>query len=300
MKKIILSSITFILISLMTQSLRAGSTVEFLPDKPLFSTLVAVPRQCQFQMGMRFFDEAFDNYVSNFDAPKDARKYIGISTVTAGYPLPIIQFNLPGLQKIQIGLTGGIWTLFATRYKSGPHLNSDFKVSIPVSLTTGNWTMQLSIYHISCHAGDEIIVNNPGFQRLNVSREVVDYYFIYNPMKVFKLYAGAAVLTRSDISYDLKRFYIEYGMECRPIDTFQSDSRQLFMTPFIAFNIRHNQFNNWGANLTVSLGIEFNNKNTTNNSVYRLFGEYYYGNSLEGQFLVKQTDYFSINLSYGF
>ena len=278
----------------------AGSGFELLPQKQLFGTLVAVPRQCQIQLGMRYFDNTFKEYDENFQAPDDYRILYGIGTIAVGYPLSLIQFNLPDKLKLQAGISGGIWSVFGTRYISGPQFNSDYKICLPVALASDQWTMQLSLYHISCHVGDELIVNNEDFERLNLSREVIDYYFMYNIMRKFKTYAGAAVTVHSDRSYNFKQFYFEYGVECRPFDPLNSDSLELFMTPFIAFNMRNDQQFNWDYNLTVCAGVEFNCFNNTNCSLYRIFCEYYHGHSLEGQFLTEKTNYFSINISYGF
>lgn len=287
----------FILIPVSSYS---SSLIELLPQKHLTSTLIAVPRQPQIQLGMRYLDDTFDDYDENFQANDSYRVLYGIGTVAVGYPLSLVQFNFPGSLRLQACLEGGIWSIFANRYESSPQLNTDYKIGLPLTLASDRWAMILSLYHISCHAGDELIVSNPTFERINMSREVVDYFLIYNMMRELKLYGGAAVTVHSDRSYRFKDFYVDYGIECRPFNSINSNQMELFMTPFLAINTRNDQQFNWKPNVTVCAGVEFNCFNNANCSLYRLFCEYYHGHSLDGQFREKSTDYFSINISYGF
>jgi hypothetical protein len=49
----------------------------------------------------------------------------------------------------------------------------DYRAGIPLTFAAGANRFKLGYYHLSAHAGDEFLLKNPGFQRLNYVRDAI-------------------------------------------------------------------------------------------------------------------------------
>lgn len=292
--------ITLLSLISLSKPLGAEITTVFLPGKPAFSTLAAGFDQPTFQARLRYDDETYDEYTPSFKKLNNAAKFLGHAELIAGDDFPFVNVDTGPYGLFQFGITGMIRALFALQYYSGPNLNTDFKVSFPVTYAMGTWSVRCAYYHISCHAGDELIVSNPQFKRVNTSREGIEFFVSKYIFDVLRIYGGNTVIVRFDETCRLKRFLFESGIEFKPYIPRYFNYAPRNFTPYTAFHIRTWQQYNWAPDINVMLGLELTGTIPTSARLLRIYGHYYHGHSPDGQFLNTATDYFGLGLSFGF
>lgn len=79
-----------------------------------------------------------------------------------------------GCRGWQVGLLAGVFSQFNLDAPSTDLINDDYIVGIPVSWRHGAWLTQVHLYHQSSHIGDEFLLENPAFNRVNLSFEEVE------------------------------------------------------------------------------------------------------------------------------
>jgi len=88
--------------------------------------------------------------------------------------------------------------------------SSDFRAGVPLSVSLGRLHTRFGYYHLSAHVGDEFLLRNPGFNRLNVVRDALFAGVGYWLTPARRLYAETSWAFYHDVSqpWDL-RFGIE-------------------------------------------------------------------------------------------
>jgi hypothetical protein len=257
----------------------------------LFLPMVADPRQVTYSIGYRQHDRVIGK---------------SVIPVSLGDDFPLYRWLdiFWGHGDLQISIETGIWSVFdidppPPRIQSGTELkNTDFYVGIPLTYAINAWSMRFRIYHISSHLGDEFLVNNPNFIRVNPSMEAVDFFASYQALGALRLYAGVGAIFHWDPSFKLKPFYCEYGGEFRFCGS-KFIQQRLYGTFFIAAHFRTYQFLKYDFDGTFVGGYEWSKLQGIGRK-FRVFIEYHKGFSLEGQFMKDRTSYISYLLSYGF
>jgi hypothetical protein len=267
--------------------------VWFPQENKLFQPLVADPRQITYSAAWRFHDRIAHG---------------GVSAVSFGNSFPLFRWIgiTPWCCDAQIDLEGGVWAIFRLdRHLRDHHqrekiglLNSDYYVALVATALCDNWSYRFRFYHISSHLGDEFMCAYPAFRRLNPSREAVDLFASYQLSYALRLYGGAGVNTRSNESFRIRPFYIEYGTEVR-VFGWPSWSLCLFFQPFLAMHFRNWQYMNWNFDATYAAGFEISGFEGMRRKV-RAFLEYHDGYSVEGQFAKLRTKYLALRVSWGF
>ncbi len=255
----------------------------------LYQPMIADPREVSYSVGYRLGDNVI------------GQKVIAISM---GDHFPIFRWNQVGPWRgdLQIGIVAGIWSVFKMG-KTGHNnefselVTTDYLVGIPLSYAFDKWAMQMRIYHVSSHLGDEFLVDNPGFERKNPSMEAIDFFTSYQVIDALRFYGGAGVVIHSDCGYHLKPLYGQIGGEVRLLGH-KSFYHRLYGTPFLAVNLRFWQENSYGIDGTYQIGYEWSKLAGIGRKM-RVFAEYHNGYS-EGQFFKQRTSYVSFRLSYGF
>ncbi len=78
-------------------------------------------------------------------------------------------------------------------------------MGIPVSWRRGDWSTRVRLYHQSSHVGDEFLLENPAFNRVNLSFEEVEAILSYDHRWV-RVYAdGGNLLHREPAVPDRHR-----------------------------------------------------------------------------------------------
>ncbi len=262
----------------------------FPQNTELWLPMVADPRQVTYSIGYRQDDRVIGK---------------SVIPVSLGDDFPIYRWlDVWGHGDVQISIESGIWSVFdidppPPRIQSGTELkNTDFYVGIPLTYAINAWSMRFRIYHISSHLGDEFLVNNPGFIRVNPSMEAVDFFASYQAIRALRLYAGVGAIFHSDHSFPMKPLYFEYGGEFRFCGS-KFIQQRLYGTFFIAAHFRSDAYIHYDFDGTFVGGYEWSKLQGIGRK-FRVFIEYHKGFSLEGQFMKDRTSYISYRLSYGF
>jgi len=261
----------------------------WLPEDPvLFRPLIASPRQITYSVGWRFNDQALVKNVID----------VSYGDSVAFYRWCDIG---PWCGQLQIELEGALWAVFDPLHDSSPLVNADYYVGVPITYAFDNWAFRLRGYHISCHIGDEFLLNHPGFDRRNPSAEFLDFYVSTDYTDEIRLYAGVGIVLAQDESFRCGRSYYEAGMEIRmPRLGFINECSQVYGMPFFAADFLYQGgMQRDHINQTYVMGYEWGKLCGLQRKL-RLFIEYHDGYSVEGQFCCLPTNYFSIRMSYGF
>lgn len=266
-----------------------GLTGIWMPEDPfLFRTFIADPREITYGVGWRFNDQQL---VKN------------VIDVSFGDSFPIYRWCdvWPWNGALQIELEGALWAVFDPLHDSAPLMNADYYCGVPITYAIENWQFRLRGYHISCHTGDEFLLNHPSFDRRNPSAEFLDFFVSHDFNPQLRLYGGVGWVVAMDDSFKTGRFYAEAGTELHLTPLGFIDCRQkLYGVPFYAMHFRYrtHDFKNH-VDATYALGYEFG-KTCGLCRKARFYLEYHDGYSLEGQYQNFPTNYLSIRMTYGF
>lgn len=263
----------------------------WLPEDPLlFKPFVADPRQIVFSGGWRFNDNAL---VKNTIDVSFGDYFVIYRWMDVG----------PWHGQLEIDIEGCLWACFDPLHFSSPLMNADYYGGSSLSYAFGSWSFRLRGYHISSHIGDEFLINHKhdhNFKRKNPSAEYVDLFASYYPTDEIRLYGGLGVVVGCDESFRIGRFYAEAGAELHMSQLgFTDVCDQVYGRPFYGMHFHYQTKHEKHVNQTYVLGYEWG-KLVGLQRVFRAFIEYHDGYSVEGQFFRKNTNYFSMRISYGF
>jgi hypothetical protein len=122
----------------------------------------------------------------------------------------------------------------------------DFRFGVPLTYGYGRHRMKLAYYHISSHAGDEFLLKNPGFQRLNWVRDALDFGYSYYWTDNLRLYADTSWAFYSDVS---KNWDFRFGIDYAP-----AHPTGIRGAPFFALNGHIREELNYGGNFVLQAG----------------------------------------------
>lgn len=92
--------------------------------------------------------------------------------------------------------------------------STDFRVGIPLTWRHGPWQTKITGYHLSSHVGDEFLLRNPGFQRINFSRNAFVLGAGYFVTPDLRIYAEA------DYGFDTgggaEPWWLQFGFDLAP------------------------------------------------------------------------------------
>ena len=137
--------------------------------------------------------------------------------VSFGDSLPLYRWlNVgPWGGSLQIDIDGAVWVTFGPLEPSSPLLNADYFGGVPITYACGDWSYRLRAYHISCHIGDEFLLDHPDFDRRNASAEFVDFFASCDWTDQIRFYAGLGYVIAQDKEFLEKRLWAEAGTEVR-------------------------------------------------------------------------------------
>lgn len=249
----------------------------------LFSPLIADPRQVTNSAGIRFDDDV-----------------VGSKVGSAIFGGDFIFLRLMDISRfhgdLDIGIQGGVFSVFDLEHPDACMVNSDFFVSGLLGFAVNSWSYRLRLWHLSSHLGDEFLLSNPTFKRYNLSDEGIDCFISwrYNPQ--IRFYGGLGYIISRDFSFPEKPFYCEWGVELRP---FGMREANIHAQPIFAMHFRMWEEHNFSVDQTYILGMEWSKFQGIGRKI-RAFFEYHQGFSREGQFIRDRSDYYGFRVSYGF
>lgn len=168
----------------------------------------------------------------------------------------------------------------------------DFRAGVPLTYREGPFQAKFGYYHISSHLGDEFLLKNPGFNRLNYVRDSWVAGIGYFPHPWIRTYfeVGYAAIFTSG------------GAEPWEIQTgFEVDSRRptgLRGEPYFAMNIHLREEVNWGGSLNVLAGWQW--RGYRSDHVFRAGLQFYNGKNAQYSLLQDNQQLIGLGIRYDF
>ncbi len=125
-------------------------------------------------------------------------------------------------------------------------IGTDYRYDLLGTYGDGPHRYKFGFYHVSAHAGDEFLLNNPGFNRLNFFRDAFVLGYSYYAFPELRLYAETSWSFHNVISESWEfQFGFDYGPTCPTGPQGK---------PFVAFNTHLREEVNFGGNVALQAG----------------------------------------------
>jgi hypothetical protein len=197
----------------------------------------------------------------------------------------------------QVGVFGAVFGQFNLEAPSEDLINTDYLMGLPFSFRRGPISLRARLYHQSSHLGDEFLLSNPGFTRLNFSFEEIEAIGSYDFPSV-RIYGGGGYLIH--VEPVLKRGKLQWGFEFRPPDRpspiLRSMIENLQLVPLAAVDFKNYEQQGWNLNVNVVAGVELYRPGGTRR--LRLLLSYYHGRNPYGQFFDQKIEMFGIGMYF--
>lgn len=165
----------------------------------------------------------------------------------------------------------------------------DFRAGVPLTYGVGKHRVKFGYYHLSSHVGDEYLLKNPGFTRLNYSRDVLVLGYSYYMTERLRVYAEAGWAFYSDVSEPWEfQFGVDYAPSCET---------GLRGAPFWAVNAQLREEVNFGGSLTFEAGWAWRGADS---NMLRTGLFYYNGESNQFSFFDEHEEQIGWGLWYDF
>ena len=229
----------------------------FLPSRPLYEPLIADPQWPRFAV-------AYQRYL-------DDPELGNVGNVAFGGMLPVVQGDLPGEGRWELGVQAGVFSIFDLDGDSFDLINTDFWVGLPFSVRWGRFSSILRVYHQSSHLGDEFLLRS-NVDRVNLSYEAVDLIPSLDLWDWGRAYLGGGYLFNRNPD-ELKRKYVLAGAEIKSPVAFWG-----WLRPIAAGDVHRREEQDWRSDYSAKLGFQFENE-VFHSRRLLLLAEYYKGRS---------------------
>jgi hypothetical protein len=171
---------------------------------------------------------------------------------------------------------------------------ADFNVGLPLTWRQGPLQTKVELRHISSHLGDEFLIRNPGFQRLNYVRDAFAAGVGYFPTPDVRLYAEAEYAFNRDGGAE--PWHFQFGVDYSP----QPMVHWLGWagTPFAAVNGYLREEVDFGGGLNAVAGWQL--RGPESDRLLRLGLQYYNGKSYQFSFFNQHEQLLGVGLWYDY
>jgi hypothetical protein len=166
----------------------------------------------------------------------------------------------------------------------------DFRCGIPLTFGTGRVRWKFGYYHLSSHLGDEFLLVNPGFTRLNFSRDVLILGHAFFLTTRTRLYAEAGWAFYSDVS---EPWEFQFGIDHAP-----DAPTGLHGAPFWAVNGHIRQEIDFSGAVTAQAGWAW--RSDSGSPLMRAGFHYYNGKSNQFSFFNEHEQQLGMAVWYDF
>ncbi len=172
---------------------------------------------------------------------------------------------------------------------------ADFRVGILLTQRSGLWSTKTGYYHLSSHVGDEFLIKNPGFTRINYVRDAMIFGLsrdlLWNGRPDFRCYGETAYAFSHEFG---SPWEFQTGAEYSPL-VFNG----LRGSPFFAVNGQFRQDRSWdAAGLSIVTGWQWRSQAT--NQRFRVGLQYYDGDSLQWSFAGQKESSFGLGMWFDY
>jgi hypothetical protein len=143
--------------------------------------------------------------------------------------------------------------------------STDYRAGVPLTWGYNRWRTKLAYYHISSHAGDEFLLKNQNFRRLNYVRDEVLFGQSYFLDEAWRLYGEIGYAFNANDG--AKPLEFNFGVEYSPIQPVRFGSRMLgrqypngvVSGPFLAAHCNLREELDFSGNVALESGWQWRN-----------------------------------------
>jgi len=168
--------------------------------------------------------------------------------------------------------------------------STDYRVGTYFAHGFGRQQVKFGYYHLSSHVGDEFLLKNPGYPRLNYSRDVLILGYSIYPWDNLRLYAEAGWAFHSKVA---KEWEFQFGLDYAP-----AQPTGIRGAPFLAINGHVLEELDYGGALTVQTGWAW--RADESGHLLRIGMHYYNGGSPQYSFYNKFEHQLGLGVWYDF
>jgi hypothetical protein len=248
------------------------------PEQELFQPLIADPKQ------PRFFIEYQRVSFGTFAVPAEGRaREINAAFVGLGGDFGLWARHMPGgCNGVQVNAFGGVFSSFNLDTRSANLINSDFVGGVAIMWCQDSLSARLRLFHQSSHLGDELLLNSPMVNRVNLSFEEIEALVSFE-RGGWRFYGGGGYLTGENGAAGLDPWKVQLGAEFRGAS---QSIGGLQMRPVLGADFKTFQTQDWELNSSLAGGLEWSNPYTDRH--VRLLLTYIRGFSPYGQFFTTE------------
>ncbi|MCA9033604.1 MAG: DUF1207 domain-containing protein [Planctomycetaceae bacterium] len=235
---------------------------QLLPDGLLYKTYLAGYKEPRIQ------------YTNLFDTHSKRR----VTEAVLGGRVGIVRYGTFGAnnpQGFQLDLDGAVFARVLPDEVSTMLEGADFRVGLTGTWRHGPLAARTGYYHISSHVGDEFLLANPMFNRINYVRDSLLFGLSYDVNSDITVYSelGAAPGTQGGA----KMFELQFGGQYTPIATRPSNG-----APYVGIHTHLREEFNFNGSLNVVAGWGW--QGPTSRRRLRVGMMYYTGPSMQFSF----------------
>lgn len=166
----------------------------------------------------------------------------------------------------------------------------DFRGGLPLTYGYGAWRLKAGYYHLSSHLGDEFLLKNPAYPRLNFARDTLIFGAAYYFTDDLRVYGEVGWAFFTDVSAP---FEVQFGIDYAPAAPTGARG-----APFFALNGHLREELDYSGNFTVQAGWAW--RSAHNGSLLRIGGHYFNGASWQYSFYNQFEQQLGVGLWYDF
>jgi hypothetical protein len=167
---------------------------------------------------------------------------------------------------------------------------TDYRFGLPITYGDGPLRVKFAFYHLSSHVGDEYLLRNPTFERINYSRNALVWGNAYYFNDDTRGYVEVEYATDSDVA---EPWAYQFGVDFSPSGM---DGR--LSAPFAAVNVHLRQEVNFGGNVVLQAGWQW--RAHPYGRMLRAGAEYFDGKSDQFEFYTRTEQKVGLGIWYDF
>jgi len=167
----------------------------------------------------------------------------------------------------------------------------DYRFGTILTTRQGEWGAKLGYFHISSHVGDEYMVRNPTYQRVNYVTESLVGALSYHPNQRWRLYGELAIAVKR--SGGAKPLQFQTGFEY-----IASPKTRTSGSPFTAMNVDLREAVDFDPSVSIQTGWQW--QGTYSERRFRTGLQYFHGPSSQFQFLRNVEHHLGFGVWYDY
>jgi hypothetical protein len=248
--------------------------LEVLPTSVIYPSYLAGAKESR--MALHLISESEDGWL--FDATLGGR--IGLLRFGPADPRRGFQVDFEGAALLRLDF-----------HEEMDLRGADFRAGVPLTYGWGNRQIKFAYYHLSSHAGDEFLLKNPDFERVNFARDVLVLGYAFDMTDRLRLYSEVGWAFWTDVS-DPWEFQLGFDYAPRAATGIRG-------APFLAVNSHLREDVKFGGNVTVQTGWAWRGDGP-GSRLLRMGVHYYNGQSPQYSFYKSFEQQIGFGMWYDF